>query len=178
MRRSPTIELVARRAPHAANIEEVMVGEQVQGDETAVSMPIAAMNARSASAKISSPRLALRILRRGKRNQPLPPEAVERNHKLSLTPAAESVTEMTMVLDCTASILLSAARNALACSLACIGLQPPRWHACAYPLDHRHGQKPLSSPEPSPSNRTNAGGNPARKQSLQPRKDLQMRRFS
>jgi len=44
----------------------------------------------------------------------------------------------------------SAARNALALSLACIAFNLRRWHACAYPIDHRHRPKPLSPPRTQP----------------------------
>ena len=118
-----------------ANIQEVMVGpELVQGDEDAVYADRGYDAARMRD-HLQARGIACGILRRGKRNQPLPPEAVERNHKLSLKrrPVEAVFGTLKRWYGFHRMRYFSAARNALALSLACIAFNLRRWHACAYP---------------------------------------------
>ena len=118
-----------------ANIQEVMIGpELVQGDEDAVYADRGYDAARMRD-HLQARGIACGILRRGKRNQPLPPEAIERNHKLSLKrrPVEAVFGTLKRWYGFHRMRYFSAPRNALALTLACFAFNLRRWRACAHP---------------------------------------------
>lgn len=122
-----------------ANLQEVMVGpELVQGDE-AVVYADRGYDAARMREHLQAQGIACGIMRRGKRNQPLPPEEVEQNHALSLKrrPVEAVFGTLKRWYGFHRMRYFSAARNtlalALALTLACLAFNLRRWHACVHP---------------------------------------------
>jgi len=118
-----------------ANIQEVMVGpELVQGDEAVVYADRGYDAARMRD-HLQVRGIACGILRRAKRNQPLTPEEIERNHALSLKrrPVEAVFGTLKRWYGFHRMRYFSGPRNALALTLACFAFNLRRWHACAQP---------------------------------------------
>lgn len=116
-----------------AHIQEVMVGpELVQGDE-AVVYADRGYDAARMREPLQARGIACGILRRAKRNQPLLPAEIERNHALSLKrrPVEAVFGTLKRWYGFHRMRYFSADRNALALTLACFAFNLRRWHACA-----------------------------------------------
>ena len=118
-----------------ANIQEVTMAPALLGDAAGTVYADRGYDAESLHTALAARRLGNGIMRRGRTNRPLSPQAIERNHALSLLrrPVEPVFGTLKRCYGFHRMRYFRQARNAVAVALACMAFNLRRWQALATP---------------------------------------------